>query len=129
MKSTISHFKILAGAACVLAVSACDSVKDVPEKASGNVPAVTVVLSGEINNLSSLRSITLQNNGDGANAKSFINAAPTTPNVGVRPVPFSFGSIAVGTAYNITVKQQPEMKNCVVVNGQGVLTEGCGRTS
>ena len=80
--------------------------------------------SETINGLSSLRSITLQNNDDVINTRSFINAAPSTPNAGVRPVPFSFGAIAVGTRYKITVKTQPELKSCDVVNGEGVLTAG-----
>jgi len=123
MKSTISYLKILAGATCVL-VAACDSVKDVENKPAANVQPETVVLGGQINGLSSLRSITLQNNDDIINTRSVINAVPTLPNVGVRPVPFSFGAVSVGSAYNITVKQQPELKNCVVENGQGVLTKG-----
>jgi hypothetical protein len=124
MKSTISYLKILAGATCVLAATACDSVRDVENKTAANVQPETVVLAGEINGLSSLRSITLQNNDDTINTRSVINAVPTLPNVGVRPVPFSFGAVAVGTAYNITIKQQPELKTCVVVGGQGVLTKG-----
>ena len=42
----------------------------------------------------------------------------------MRPVPFSFGALPAGTPYKIAVKQQPEFKNCVVVNGEGVLTVG-----
>jgi hypothetical protein len=121
---TLSHSKILAGVSCALALAACDSIKDVPNEDAAILPAQTVVLSGQIYGLSSLRAITLMNNGDTINTRSFINAAPTVPNEGVRPVPFSFGSIAVGTAYNIAVKDQPEFKNCTVTNGSGTITLG-----
>lgn len=121
---TFSHFKYLASVSCFMTLAACDSIKDVPNEDAASLPPQTVVLSGQINGLSSLRAITLQNNDDTINTKSFINAAPTTPNEGVRPVPFSFGALPAGTPYNITVKAQPELKNCVVVNGQGVLTPG-----
>jgi hypothetical protein len=121
---TFSHFSILAGVSCALALSACDSIKDVPNEDAADLPAPTAVLSGQIYGLSSLRAITLQNNDDTINTRSFINAAPTVPNEGIRPVPFSFGTLAVGSPYNITVKDQPEFKNCVVTNGQGVITEG-----
>ena len=82
------------------------------------------MLSGQINGLSSLRSITLQLNDNTIDTRSFINAAPTEPNEGVRPVPFSFGSVPVGSQYNITIKDQPDYKTCTVVNGQGVITLG-----
>lgn len=121
---TLNHFQILAGVSCALALAACDSIKDVPNEDAASLPPQTVVLSGQINGLSSLRAITLQNNDDTINTRSFINAAPTVPNEGVRPVPFSFGSVPVGSPYNITVKTQPEFKNCTVVNGQGVITLG-----
>lgn len=121
---TSNHFRILASASCALALAACDSIKDVPNEDAASLPPQTIVLSGQINGLSSLRAITLMNNGDTINTRSFINAAPTVPNEGVRPVPFSFGSIAVGTSYRIEVKQHPEFKNCVVVGGEGVLTAG-----
>lgn len=124
MKSTISFLKILTGTSCVLALAACDSIKDVKDPPSANRPADTVVLSGTITGLSSLRAITLMNNGDTVNARSFINGAPTIPNGGVRPLPFSFGSLPVGSSYNITIKSQPELKDCMVTNGQGTLAAG-----
>lgn len=121
---TFSHLKVLASMSCALALAACDSIKDVPNEDAASLPPETVVLSGQIYGLSSLRSITLQNNDDAINTRSFINATPSVPNEGVRPVPFSFGAIQVGTPYNITVKEQPVFKNCTVSNGQGVLTLG-----
>lgn len=121
---TLNQFRIIAGVSCALALAACDSIKDVPNEDAASLPPQTVVLSGQIYGLSSLRAITLQNNDDAVGTKSFVNAAPTVPNEGVRPVPFSFGALPAGTAYNITVKEHPEFKNCVVEDGQGVLTVG-----
>ncbi|HWL63558.1 MAG TPA: hypothetical protein VNQ32_12215 [Steroidobacteraceae bacterium] len=121
---TLNRFQILAGVACVLSLAACDSIKDVPNEDAASLPPQTVVLSGQINGLSSLRAITLQNNDDAVATRSVINAAPTVPNEGVRPVPFSFGALPAGSPYKITVKQQPEFKHCEVVNGEGVLTVG-----
>src|SRR5690606_33789488 len=121
---TFSHVKFLAGVSCALMLGACDSIKDVPNEDAGSLPPQTVVLSGQIYGLSSLRAVTLQNNDDTINTKSFINAAPSVPNEGVRPVPFSFGTVEVGSPYNITVKASPEFKNCTVTNGQGVITQG-----
>jgi hypothetical protein len=121
---TFSHFSILASVSCALALAACDSIKDVPNEDAADLPAETAVLSGLVNGLSSLRAITLQNNDDTINTRSVINAAPSVPNEGIRPVPFSFGTVPVGTPYNITVKENPRFKSCVVVNGQGVITAG-----
>jgi len=123
MKSTINFATFLAGATCALAMTACDSVKDVQEKPL-TLPAQTVVLEGTVTNMSSLRSITLMNNGDSENARSFIAGAPTIVNGGPVTVPFSFGSLPVGTAYNVTIKNQPFGKTCVVANGQGTLAAG-----
>lgn len=123
MKSTISSARFLAGATCVLAMTACDSIKDVPEEPV-TLPPPAVVLEGTVTNMSSLRSITLMNNGDSENARSFIAGAPTIVNGGPVTVPFSFGSIAAGTPYDITIKTQPFGKTCVVANGSGTLTAG-----
>lgn len=121
---TSSQFMFLVGASCALALAACDTITDVPNEDAATLPPQTVVLGGLINGLSSLRSITLMNNNDTINTKSFINAAPTVPNEGARPVPFSFGSVPVGSAYKVEVKEQPEFKNCVVNGGEGVITLG-----
>lgn len=124
MKSTISFPRLLAGAACALMMVACDSVRNVPPDPLENQPPATVVLEGTISNMSSLRSITLMNNGDTDNARSFIPSAPTIVNGGPATMPFSFGSLPVGSAYNITIKNQPFGKLCTVQNGQGTLTAG-----
>jgi hypothetical protein len=124
MKSTISFPTFLAGAACALAMAACDSVKDVPEEPFANLPPVTVVLEGTITNVSSLRAIVLMNNGDADNARSFLAGTPSVVNAGPAVVPFSFGAFPAGTPYNVTIKTQPFGKTCTVANGQGTLTAG-----
>ena len=55
---TFSHFQVIAGVSCALALAACDSIKDVANPDAATLPPQTVVLSGQIHGLSSLRAIT-----------------------------------------------------------------------
>src|SRR5690606_14492879 len=56
---------------------------------------------------------------------SFIGADPSHPTDVPVPIPFSFGSLDEGTAYNVEITGQPFGKDCVVASGTtGTLAKG-----
>jgi len=112
----------MATALCGVVLAGCNAVTTAPEKNYTALPAPTVVLQGTIQGLGSKRSVTLENNGDSAGALGFIAADPALPTAGPPPVPFSFGAVPQGSAYNITVKANPFGKICTVANGAGTIT-------
>lgn len=114
-------------AACAALLAGCNAVEDVHEKPYTPIPAQTAVLQGQITGLASRRPVVLQYNGEDVCVDA---AAPTGPRIPCRffgvlgqdTSAFSFGSLPVGTPYNITVKTQPFGKVCTVNNGQGTLS-------
>src|SRR5690349_23957345 len=112
MKAKFDRPVAWAIAVCALALVGCDSVKDVKSGPFTPLPSETEVLKGVINGLGGGRSITLQYNTNPDDAGSFLGAQPSAPTTGPVPLPFSFGSLKTGTAYNITVTGQPFGKIC-----------------
>jgi hypothetical protein len=95
----------------------CNAVEDVREEPFTPVPAATVVLQGKVTGpLGNLRAVTLLNNGDDA------RAIGVTASLGTDYTVFTFGSVPVGSPYNITVKNNPFGKICTVTGGTGVIT-------
>jgi hypothetical protein len=125
MKAKFDRPVAWAIAVCALALVGCDSVKDVRSGPFTPLPSETEVLKGVINGLGGGRSITLQYNTNPDDAASFLGAQPSAPTTGPVALPFSFGSLKTGTAYNITVTGQPFGKICTPVSGaSGTLTKG-----
>lgn len=125
MKTKFDRPLVWALAACAMALAGCDSVKDVRSGPFTPLPAETEVLKGVVNGLGGGRSITLQYNDNPDDAGSFLGAQPSAPTDAPAPLPFSFGSLNVGTQYNVRVTGQPFGKNCVPVSGAtGTLAKG-----
>lgn len=103
-------------------LAGCDSVKDVRSAPSTALPDQTVVLQGTINGLGSRRSIVLMNNGNADGAVSFLAPVPTAATTGTVATPFSFGTVPVGSAYNVEVRTQPYGKECTVSGGSGTIS-------
>lgn len=126
MNSTISYTRFLASAMCVLVLAGCDSIKDVPEEPYANLPTPLTVVGGTVTGLSSLRSITVTNNGDRATGQTFAAPNPTGP--GEQVALFNFGGIKQGQPYHIEVALQPFGKHCEVTN-EGSPAQGTVGTS
>ncbi len=122
MNSQIRLFGIATAGLSAVLLAGCNAVSSAPDNTYVALPKPTVVLQGTINGLGSRRSLTLQNNGDSAGALGFIAADPAQPTAGIPVTPFSFGAIAQGAPYSITVKSSPFGKVCTVTNGSGTLT-------
>jgi hypothetical protein len=72
------------------------------------------VLEGKITGLGNRRPVVLRYSATSGDRSFFgVLNQPTSA--------FSFGSLPVGTAYNITVQRQPFGRNCTVANGTGVV--------
>src|SRR5262245_49788318 len=115
MKSPISRFGLVAAALCGAVLAGCNAVEDVQEPAFLPPPAQTAVLEGTISGLGNRRPVVLRYSTTSADRNFFevLNQATSA---------FSFGSLPVGTPYNITVQRQPFGKNCTVANGSGVVS-------
>jgi len=125
MKTKIDRPVLWASVLCTLALAGCDSVKDVKSEPFTPLPDEREVLKGVINGLGGGRGITLQFNNNPDDAESFLGAQPSEPTDGPAPIPFTFGSLPVGTEYNVRVTGQPFGKNCVAVSGaSGTITKG-----
>jgi hypothetical protein len=125
MKTNINRPMAWALALCALALAGCDSVKDVRSEPSTALPKQKVVLKGVINGLGGGRAITLGYSSSDANDISLVGADPAFPTAAPEAVPFSFGALDEGTAYNIVVRGQPFGKACVVSSGgSGTLARG-----
>lgn len=119
--------KILAAALCGAVLAGCNAVEGAKEEPFVAIPAEQVVLQGRITGLATRRPVVLQNNGV---SECVDKANPTGPKVlcgflatlGQPYTPFTFGSVAKGSAYNVTVKTQPFGKVCTVTNGSGTIT-------
>lgn len=107
-----------------LALAGCKAAEDVRTEPYIPLPSERVVLKGVINGLGGGRAITLQYN-DTAAATSFIGADPAAPTTTLDQVPFTFGSLNVGTSYNVVVLDQPFGKRCTPAGGNtGTLALG-----
>lgn len=89
-------------------------------------PPQRLVLQGTITGLGTARPLVLQYNGQ----DECLDPADTSHKIpcrfygvlGQAVSTFSFGSLPIGTVYNITVKSQPTGKICTVQNAAGTLT-------
>lgn len=121
-----SRYRIAAAALLGgMALAACDSIKDVREEPNTELPQHQVVLAGKVYGLGIRRSVVLQN-GTGADATTELVQAGLGEPIGARgrETRFSFGTLAEGTAYNITVRADlvPYGKTCAISNGSGTIT-------
>jgi hypothetical protein len=126
MKIKFNQAGVCAMALGALALAGCDSVKDVRSDPATELPAEREVLKGVITGLGGGRAITLTYNG-GARNISLVGADPAFPTTTPEEVPFTFGSIAVGTQFNVVVADggQPFGKVCTPVSGNtGTLVKG-----
>jgi hypothetical protein len=119
-----SRVLVLAAAGAMLA--GCDSVRDVRQEPSTALPTPTVVLQGTVSGLSSKRPVVLVNNGQLSGSIGVAAPPPSEANEELLGVtPFTFGTLPAGSAYNITVFQNPLGKTCTVASGgSGMLTAG-----
>lgn len=125
MKSNIGRPGVWALALCAVALAGCDTVKDVRSEPATTLPKEREVLKGVINGLGGGRAITLTYNGNAADGISLVGADPDSPTEELESVPFSFGSLEEGTAYNVVVSGQPFGKQCDPVSGNsGTLAKG-----
>jgi hypothetical protein len=124
MKTNFDRPGAWAIAICTLVLAGCNAAEDVRTEPFIPLPSERVTLKGVINGLGGGRGITLRYN-DAAAATSFIGADPSVPTTTLDPVPFTFGSLNVGTAYNVVVLDQPYGKRCTPVSGNtGTLALG-----
>lgn len=123
MNSTNFGLKMLAVAAVGAALAGCDSIKDVRSEPSTPLPTPTAVLEGTVKGVSSKRAVILTYNGTLSGTVGVTAPAPSEANEGLNGVvPFAFNTLPAGTAYNVTVYQQPLGKFCEVKSGgTGVL--------
>lgn len=125
MNAKINRPGIWAAALCAMALAGCDTVKDVRSEPATALPTEKEVLKGVIHGLGGGRAITLTY--DGVTTVSLVGAEPAVPSDVPESVPFTFGSLDVGTAYNVQVAGggQPFGKECVPVSGNtGTLVKG-----
>lgn len=122
---------VLAGM-CGALLAGCDSIKDVREDPFTAIPAGTAVLQGSISGLGDARPVALSYNGQpNCMAPDPVDASIRVPAqcrfygvAGQEQVGFSFGSLQVGTPYEISVQAQPYGKVCQVNNGSGTVGSG-----
>jgi hypothetical protein len=126
MISKYFNSRILVLAAVGAMLAGCDSVKDVRQDPSTALPTPTVVLQGTVSGVSSKRPVLLMNNGQASNFVAVTAPSPSEANEELLGVtPFTFGTLPAGSAYNITVLENPIGKNCVVASGgSGTLEAG-----
>ncbi|HTP40344.1 MAG TPA: hypothetical protein VMI92_12310 [Steroidobacteraceae bacterium] len=115
MNSLFGRSRVVAAAVCGIALAACNAITDVDPKPAIPTPAQQANLGGTVSGLGSRRPVFLMNNGDAANAQPFFGIA------GQNSVLFTFGSLNVGSPYNIAVRTQPYGKICTVNNGTGTV--------
>jgi hypothetical protein len=125
MISTNFGSRFLALAAIGATLAGCDSIQDVRDSPSTELPAQNVILKGTVSGLSSKRSVTLGYNGTPSGSIGVLAPPPAETNEDLEAVPFFFPALPAGTAYNVEVLAQPRGKNCVVASGAaGTLTPG-----
>jgi hypothetical protein len=125
MKTKIERPGAWAMGLCAVVLAGCNAAEDVRTEPFIPLPLDKVVLKGVINGLGGGRAITLGYDATDANNISLVGADPAAPSATLSSVPFSFGSLNEGTAYNVVVKQQPFGKTCVPVSGNtGTIVKG-----
>src|SRR5262245_20176366 len=124
MNFMIGRYTLAAAALCAVALTACDSVKDVREKPHTALPKQRVVVEGTVYGLGIRRSITLQNGTAAGSPTKVVQGGLGEP-IGARgrETRFTFGAFEDGSSYNIVVTPglAPFGKNCVVLNGAGTV--------
>jgi hypothetical protein len=126
MKINRPAIRAVALCALALALAGCDSVKDVRSKPSTDLPTDKEVLAGVIYGLGGGRSITLKYSDAATAVGGFFGPDPAVPTAEPAPLPFSFGSVNVGTAYNVVVSVQPFGKTCAPDNSAPGATPNSG---
>lgn len=125
MKTKIDRPGVWAVALCALALAGCDAVKDVRSKPATELPPDKEVLEGVIYGLGGGRGITLRYGDADSTARSFVGPDPDHSTAEPASIPFTFGSLDVGTAYNVVVSGQPFGKQCVAESGTtGTIAKG-----
>ncbi len=112
----------IAAVICLLALAACDAVKDIREEPSTAAPPQLAVLGGSVSGLGNRRPVFLRAVVQYPDASK--NVDVNQPFFGITGQPsvlFTFGSREAGGTYTVTVKTQPFGKVCTVANGTGVL--------
>jgi len=132
MNSTISISRLVAAGLCAALLWACDSIKDVREQPSTAIPPQQAVLEGKVVGLGTARPVGLSYNG----TQNCLAPDPANPSAqlpthckfygtaGQAETGFTFGSLDVGTPYQITVEIQPFGKVCTVANASGTVGGG-----
>jgi len=134
MISRSGYFAVVAGALCAAALllSGCNAVEDVREPPSTPVPLQKEVVKGTIQGLGYRRPLVLEDTGE---ARCTDPANTTAAKINCRQSffgnfdesvsHFSFGSLPVGTPYNITIRTQPFGKICSFTSAaQGQIAAG-----
>ena len=129
MNSKISCSRLVAAALSAALLWACDSIKDVREQPSTAVPPQQAVLEGKVVGLGTARPVGLSYNG----TPNCLSPDPANPSAqlpthckfygtaGQAETGFAFGSLDVGTPYQITVEMQTFGKVCTVANASGTV--------
>ncbi len=132
MNVSVIRSGLALAAMCGAFLAGCDSVKDVREEPYTAIPPTTAVLQGTITGLGSARPVALSYNGQpNCLAADPVDASVRVPAqcrfygvAGQEQVSFSFGSLDVGTPYEISVQAQPYGKVCQVTNASGTVGSG-----
>jgi hypothetical protein len=117
----LTRITSVAATLCALGLVACNAVEDVRQQPTLPPPTQTAVLQGKVVGLGTRRPIVLQYNGTGSYNFFGVLDQPVSA--------FSFGSLPVGTSYDITVLRQPFGKSCTVANGKGTVGSASGDTT
>lgn len=134
MNSLFGRFRLVAAAMCGIAVTlvGCNAIEDVREAPSTPLPKQLDVLGGTIDGLGYRRPVVLEDQGalrcpdsTGAANKAYCTVT-AFGNFNEEISKFTFGSVPVGTPFNIKVKSQPFGKTCTVdpTLSQGVVSAG-----
>lgn len=116
---SISKSSGLAAVAVIgFGVAGCDSIKDVRSEPSTAVPTPTAVLEGTITGLGVKRALYLDS---GIDLEGHQKERSFFGSLEIATVPFTYGSVPVGTPYNFTVRTQPFGKVCTVANASGTV--------
>ncbi len=129
MNSIIGRSTIATSLICGLVLAGCDAVKDVIEEPVIAPPTATAVLQGTITGLGTRRPIGLQYNGQDTCLDTQAADPASAPRLeckffgvqGQAASAFTFGSLPVGTPYNIQVTTEPYGRACSIANGTGTV--------
>lgn len=128
MNSMISGSRLLAAALFAMALTACDSVKDVRSEPSTELPQQLVVLEGKVFGLGIRRTVSVRAAVQGSDGPATVTrVVQGFPGEALGPrgreSRFSFGALREGTTYDLSVPPElwPYGKRCAVSNGTGTL--------